>query len=65
MVKTPYKRSQAGGSKREGKKDNSDVATGVNYGVASSSSSSKSIYNPKQGIMRIRGPPKTSASFQR
>ena len=32
------------------KKDDSDVATGMNYGVASSSSWSQSIGNPKTGI---------------
>ena len=37
------------------KKDDSDVATGVNRGVTSFSSWSKSIYNPKMGITRIRG----------
>ena len=39
----------------ERKKDDSDVATGVNYGVTSFSSWAKSIYNPKMGITRIRG----------
>ena len=46
----------------ERKKDNSDVGVGVSYGVASFSSWSKSICNPKPGIARIRGPP---TSFQR
>jgi hypothetical protein len=39
----------------ERKKDDSDVATGVNYGVTSFLSWAKSIYNPKMGITRIRG----------
>ena len=42
-------------------KRGSNVATGVNYGVASSSSSSDSKCNPATGIMRIRGPLKTIA----
>jgi hypothetical protein len=50
---------------RKEKKDNSDVLTGVNYGVASFSSWSKSICNPKIGGTRIRGSPKTIASFRR
>jgi hypothetical protein len=38
------------------KKDDSNVAIGVNYGVASSSSWSNSICNLETGIMRIRDP---------
>ena len=41
---------------RERKKDNTDVATGMNYGVASFFSWSKATCNPKWGITRIRGP---------
>ena len=47
------------------KEDDSDVATGVNYGVASCLRWSKSIYYPELGIMRIRGPSKTTESFLR
>jgi hypothetical protein len=47
------------------KKDDSDDATGMKYGVASSSSCSKSICNPEMGITRIKGRPKITASFQR
>ena len=39
------------------KKDDSDVATGGNYGVASFSSWSKSTCNFEMGITRIRGRP--------
>ena len=46
-------------------KDNSNVANSVDYGVASISSWSKSKYIPEMGITRIRGPPKTTASFWR
>ena len=49
----------------ERKKDDSNVATGVIQDVASSSSWSKSICNPKTKIMRNRGPPKIIASLQR
>ena len=35
--------------KKEGKKGDSDVVAGVNYGVASFSSWSKSICNPQNG----------------
>jgi len=49
--------------KKERKKDDFDVATGVNYGVASFSGWSKSIWDPVMGITRIRGPPTTIASF--
>lgn len=45
-------------------KDDFDVATGVKYGVASFSSCSKSICDPKSSIMRNRGSPKTIASCQ-
>ena len=39
---------------------------GMNFGVASSLSWAKSIRkSPKTGITRIRGLPKTTASFQR
>ena len=44
------------------KKDESDVATGENYGVASSLSWSKSKWNLKTCSRRIRGPLKTTAS---
>ena len=42
--------------------DNSDVATGMNYGVLSSSSLSMSVCDLEMGITRIKGPQKTSAS---
>ena len=48
--------------KKQKKKDDSDVATGMAYGVASLLSWSKSIYYPKTG--KIRGLPKTIASFR-
>ena len=41
-----------------------NVATGMNYGVASSLSWSKSICCPEMGIMRIRGPLKTTVDFK-
>ena len=43
-------------SPRERKNDRFDVATTMNYGVASFLSWSKSICNPKMGIMRKRVP---------
>ena len=46
-------------------KDDSGVATGVNYGVASFSSWSKSGCNLDTGIMRIIEPPTTAAFYQR
>ena len=46
------------------RKDDFDVATGVNYGVASSLSRSKFICCPEMGTMRIKGPPKTTAIFK-
>lgn len=48
-------------SRRKKKKDDSDVATGVKYGVASFSSWSKSICNLEIDFSRIRGLPKTIA----
>ena len=45
------------------KKGDFNFATGVNYGVASFSSWSKSICNLIMGIMRFKGPPTTIASF--
>lgn len=45
-------------------RDDSDVATGMNFGVTSSSSWSNSVCNPKLGITRIRGLSKTTTSFQ-
>ena len=47
------------------KKEDSNAATGVMYGVVSSSSCTKSICNPKTGITRMRERPKITASFQR
>jgi hypothetical protein len=45
-------------------KNDFDVTTDVNYGVASFSSWTKSIIcNPKTSTMRIGGPPMTNASF--
>jgi len=46
-------------------KDDSDVAIGATCAVVSSSRQSMSICNPKLSIARIRGPPKTTASFQK
>jgi hypothetical protein len=46
-------------------RDDSDAATSVNCGVASSSSSSSNcMWNPKMGIMRIRAPLKNTAFFE-
>lgn len=42
-----------------------DVATGMNYGVASPSSWSKCTCNRKISMTRIRGPSKTTASMKR
>ena len=48
-------------STRETKRrDDCDVATGVNFGVASTSNWSMSICDREMGIRRIRGPPKTT-----
>lgn len=44
-------------------KDDSDVATSVNFGVASFFSWLKSVCSPEVGTTRIRGPLKTIASF--
>ena len=49
--------------KQERKKEEFYVATGVSNGGASFLSWSKSIWHPETGIMRIRGPLKTIASF--
>ena len=46
------------------KNDGDDVAKGVDYGVASFSSWSKSICNPVTCIRRIRGSPTTSVFYQ-
>ena len=46
------------------RRDDSVVATGVNCGVASSSSWSKSICNPKMRITSIRRLSKTTASIE-
>lgn len=51
--------------KKEGKIDDSNVATTMTYGVASSLSWSKIISNSKTGIIRMRGASKTFASFER
>ena len=47
------------------KKDDYDVVTNVNYGVALFPSWAKSICNGEMGITRIRAPPTTIASFRR
>ena len=44
------------GRKKERKKDDSDVATDVDYGVALFSSWSKSISNPETAIREIEPP---------
>ena len=44
--------------------DDSDVATGVNYGVASSSSWSKSAYNPKKVSRELEGPQRLLPPFK-
>ena len=49
--------------RKEEKKDDFNITACMNYGVASFSS--KSICNPKMSMMWIRGPPTTTASFQR
>ena len=49
--------------KKERKKDNSNVATSMNCGIAFFSSWSKSMCNPETGITRIRGPLTTTTSF--
>ena len=46
------------------KKADSDHATSMNYGVASSLSWSKSICNPKTGMVRITRPTKRSPPFK-
>ena len=51
-------------SRRDRKRDDSTVATGVDNIVVSSSSLSKSICDPKTGITRIRQLLKTSTSFR-
>lgn len=51
-------------SRIDRKRDNSIVATGMDYIVASSSSLSKSIGDPKLGIARISQFLKTSTSFK-
>jgi hypothetical protein len=43
-------------------KDNSNVAIGMNYDVASVLSWSKSICNPDTCIIVIKGPPMTQTS---
>ena len=48
---------------KERTKDDSDVATGLNYSVASFSSSSKSLCNLEVGNTRIRRPLKTIAAL--
>ena len=53
------------GKKKKEKEDDSDVAICANHGIASSLDWSMSICNLETGIMRIRGPSKTTASFQR
>ena len=53
------------GKKKKEKEDDSDVAIGANHGVASSLNWFLSICNLETGIMSIRGPSKTTASFQR
>ena len=50
---------------RERKKDDFNVATGINYSVASSLSWSTSICNPEMGITRIRGASRNTASLER
>ena len=47
------------------KKDDSNVATRMMIGVASSSSCSKSMFNHKTGMRRIRGSPKTTTTLLR
>jgi hypothetical protein len=47
------------------KKDDSDVATGVDYGVSSFLSWSTSICNPKMDVTRITGLSKFVAPFHR
>ena len=47
------------------KEDDFNVATRMNYVVASALSWSKSILNLELGITRRRGPPKTAVTFQR
>jgi hypothetical protein len=53
----------AGARKKEIRKDKFNVTTGMNYGVASFLSWSKSICNPEIGIIEIRGPLRSNASF--
>ena len=48
--------------KNERKKDDSDVATGMNDGVASFSSWSISIRNPEKHLMRIKGAVETTST---
>ena len=46
------------------KKDDIDIATGVNYGVASSSSLSKSICNPETDIRELEGHRRLAPPFK-
>ena len=52
-------------NKKERKKDDSAVATGMQYGVASFSSWSRSVCNLETGIMRIRETLMTTAFFRK
>ena len=49
--------------RKERKKDDSYVVTGMNYGISSFLSWSKSVCNLKIGMMRIKRARKTIASF--
>ena len=49
---------------KERKKDDYDVATSMNYVIASFSSWSESICNPKMGILRIEGPQRLLPPFE-
>jgi hypothetical protein len=51
------------GKKENRKKDDSYVVIGMNYGISSFLSWSKSICNLKIGMMSIERAPKTIASF--
>ena len=51
------------GCRRQSYEDNFNVVIGMKYGVASFSSWSKFICNPKTGFTRIRGSMMITASF--
>jgi hypothetical protein len=51
--------------RKRGKKENSNVATGAIYGVASFSSWFKHVRDSEMGITRMKAPLTINASFRR